>query len=68
MNTHRRTCYVGTIPDIYDFLLAEGDDVNLEMQEITEESNIRTEHLTNGLIKQGVKLPRSIGEWDLVES
>ena len=68
MNTHRRTCYVGTIPDINDFLLAEGDDVNLEMEEITEESNIRTEHLTKGLIKQGVKLPRSIQEWDLVES
>ena len=29
---NRRTCYVETIPDIYDFLLAQGDDVNLEMQ------------------------------------
>ena len=38
------------------------------MQEIAEESNIRSEHLPKGLIKQGVKLPRSIQEWDLAES
>ena len=46
-----RMSYFGTILDIIDFLLAEGDDVNLEMQEILEESNIRTEHLHKGLIK-----------------
>ena len=46
-----RMGYFGTILDIIDFLLAEGDDVNLEMQEILEESNIRTEHLHKGLIK-----------------
>ena len=41
LNTHRRTCYVGSIPDINDFLLAKGDEVNLEMQEIAEKSIIR---------------------------
>ena len=46
-----RMSYFGTILDIIDFLLAEGDDVKLEMQEILEESNIRTEHLHKGLIK-----------------
>ena len=30
---------------------AEGDEVNLEMEEIAEESNIRFEHLPKGLIK-----------------
>ena len=30
------------------------------MQEIVEESNIRSDHLPKGLIKQGVKLPGSI--------
>ena len=62
LNTHRRTCYVRSIPDINGFLLAEGDEINLEMQEIAEESNIRSEHLPKGLIKQGVKIPRSIQE------
>ena len=68
LNTHSRTCYVRSILDIDDFLLAEGNEVNLEMQEIAEESNIRFEHLPKGLIKQGVNLPRSIQEWDLAES
>ena len=62
LNAHRRTCYVGSIPNINDFLLAEEDEVNSEMQEITEESNIRSEHLPKVLIKQGVKIPRSIQE------
>ena len=68
MNAHRRTCYVGTIPDINDFLLAVGDDVNLEMQEIGEESNIRTGYLPKGLIKQGIKLPRSIQQRNVAEN
>ena len=38
------------------------------MEEIAEESNIRSEHLPKGLIKQEVELPRSIQEWDLAES
>ena len=38
------------------------------MQEIVKESNIRSEHLPKGMKKQGVKLPRSIQEWDLAES
>ena len=49
-------------------LLAEGDEVNLEMQEMAEDNNIKSKHLPKGLIKQGVKLPRSIQEWDLADS
>ena len=45
LNTHRRTCYVGSIPDINDFALAEGNEVNLEIVEIATESNARSEHL-----------------------
>ena len=67
LNIHHRTCYVGSIPDINDFLLAEGDEVNLEMEEIVEESNIRFEYLPKGPIKQDVKPPRSIQEWVLAE-
>ena len=65
LNTHHRTCYVGSIADINVFLLAEGDEVNLEMEEILEESNIRSEYLPKGSIKQAVKPPRSIQEWVL---
>ena len=32
-------------------LLAEGDEVNLEMQEIAEDNNIKSKHLPKGLIK-----------------
>ena len=38
------------------------------MQDIAEESNIKTKHLPKGLKKQGVKLPMSIKEWYLAES
>jgi hypothetical protein len=49
---------VSAVPDINDFLIAEGDDINEEMQEQVEESDVRNDHLPKGLIKQGVKLPR----------
>ena len=58
MNTHLRTFYVGTVPEINLFLLAEGGDVNLKIKEIPKKSKIITEYLPKSLVKQSIKLPK----------
>ena len=62
LNTHRRSCYVGDMPDIEDLLIGEPEESNIDYKE-----NNLNEILAKNLLKKGVQLPKCDQEWERVK-
>ena len=61
LNTHRRSCYIGDIPDIRDLLIGELEESNKDYKE-----NDLNEILPKNLLKKGIQLSKCDQEWERV--
>ena len=61
MNTHRRSCYIGDIPDIRDLLIGELEKSNKDYEE-----NDVNKILPKNLLKKGIQLSKCNQEWERV--
>ena len=58
LNTHRRSCYIGDIPDIRDLLIGELEKSNKDYEE-----NDVNKILPKNLLKKGIQLSKCNQEW-----